>query len=143
MAFLTSDQEQKVIEAIQKAETNSSGEVRVHIEKKCPKKDPISRAKKLFQKLQMHETELRNGIIIYVATDDHLAAIWGDEGIHSILGQDYWESTLSQMIESFKMGEYCEGLVKAVGEIGSKFGEYFPYSEDDNNELDDSISYGE
>jgi uncharacterized membrane protein len=143
MAFLEKHEEQKVVAAIQKAETNSSGEIRVHLEKKCPKKDPIARAKYLFQKLQMHKTELRNGVIIYVATEDHLIAIWGDEGIHKPLGQDYWDSTLAQMTLAFKLGNYCQGLVEAVSDIGEKLRAHFPFQADDKNELDDSISYGE
>ena len=87
MPFLSSDDELAVVQAIQQAEKKTSGEVRVHIEKKCPKKDPIKRATSLFQKLGMHKTELRNGVIVYVATEDHLLAIWGDEGIHTKVGQ--------------------------------------------------------
>ena len=142
MPFLSSDDELAIVQAIQEAEKKTSGEVRVHIEKKCPKKDPIKRAISLFQKLRMHKTDLRNGVIVYVATEDHLLAIWGDEGIHAKVGQEFWESTLITLQEDFKTNQIKNGLTKALLDIGEKLQQHFPYQKDDKNELDDSISYG-
>ena len=142
MPFLSSDDELAIVQAIQEAEKKTSGEVRVHIEKKCPKKDPIKRAINLFQKLRMHKTDLRNGVIVYVATEDHLLAIWGDEGIHAKVGQEFWESTLITLQEDFKTNQIKNGLTKALLDIGEKLQQYFPYQKDDKNELDNSISYG-
>ena len=142
MPFLSSDDELAIVPAIQEAEKKTSGEIRVHIEKKCPKKDPIKRAISLFQKLSMHKTDLRNGVIVYVATEDHLLAIWGDEGIHAKVGQEFWESTLVTLQEDFKTNQIKNGLTKALLDIGEKLQQYFPYQKDDKNELDDSISYG-
>ena len=142
MPFLSSDDELAIVQAIQEAEKKTSGEVRVHIEKKCPKKDPIKRAINLFQKLRMHKTNLRNGVIVYVATEDHLLAIWGDEGIHAKVGQEFWESTLITLQEDFKTNQIKNGLTKALLDIGEKLQQHFPYQKDDKNELDDFISYG-
>ena len=142
MPFLSSDDESAIVQAIQEAEKKTSGEVRVHIEKKCPKKDPVKRAISLFQKLRMHKTDLRNGVIVYVATEDHLLAIWGDEGIHAKVGQEFWESTLITLQEDFKTNQIKNGLTKALLDIGEKLQQHFPYQKDDKNELDDSISYG-
>ena len=142
MPFLSSDDESAIVQAIQEAEKKTSGEFRVHIEKKCPKKDPVKRAISLFQKLRMHKTDLRNGVIVYVATEDHLLAIWGDEGIHAKVGQEFWESTLITLQEDFKTNQIKNGLKKALLDIGEKLQQHFPYKKDDKNELDDSISYG-
>ena len=142
MPFLSSDDESAIVQAIQEAEKKTSGEVRVHIEKKCPKKDPVKRAISLFQKLRMHKTDLRNGVIVYVATEDHLLAIWGDEGIHAKVGQEFWENTLITLQKDFKTNQIKNGLTKALLDIGEKLQQHFPYQKDDKNELDDSISYG-
>ena len=142
MPFLSSDDESAIVQAIQEAEKKTSGEVRVHIEKKCPKKDPVKRAISLFQKLGMHKTDLRNGVIVYVATEDHLLAIWGDEGIHAKVGQEFWENTLITLQKDFKTNQIKNGLTKALLDIGEKLQQHFPYQKDDKNELDDSISYG-
>ena len=142
MPFLSSDDELAIVQAIQEAEKKTSGEVRVHIEKKCPKKDPIKRAINLFQKLRMHKTDLRNGVIVYVATEDHLLAIWGDEGIHVKVGQEFWENTLITLQKDFKTNQIKNGLTRALLDIGEKLQQHFPYQKDDKNELDDFISYG-
>jgi uncharacterized membrane protein len=141
--FLTKEQEQTVIQAIKDAEMATSGEIRVHIEAKCKADDALTRAKEVFAELKMHETELRNGTIIYVATKDHKIAIWGDEGIHSKVGQDFWDQELELITRYFMADDYETGLKEAVLKIGEKLKEYFPYQTDDVNELPDDISYGE
>jgi uncharacterized membrane protein len=142
--FLNEDQEKTIIRAIREAETSSSGEIRVHLEAKCKKDDPIERAKEVFAELKMHETELRNGTIIYVATEDHKIAIWGDEGIHSKVGQNFWNDELDLLTKYFMADDYETGLREAVLRVGEKLREFFPYQgEDDINELSDDISYGD
>lgn len=141
--FLTKEQEQTIISAIQEAESNTSGEVRVHIEDKCKTEDTIERAKQVFVKLGMHNTELRNGVIIYVATRDHKLAVWGDEGIHEKVGQEFWEEEIRLMKKYFQADDYESGLRDAVLMVGEKLKEFFPYQKDDVNELSDDISYGE
>lgn len=141
--FLTKEEEKTIVAAIKDAENNTSGEVRVHIEDRCKAEDPIERAKEVFADLNMHETELRNGVIIYIATKDHKMAIWGDEGIHEKVGQDFWNSEIELMKKYFQADDYESGLRDAILLVGQKLKEFFPYQSDDVNELDDEISYGE
>jgi len=139
--FLSQEQEEHIVEAIQQAEEATSGEIRVHIEKKCSDDSPIKRAKQVFSDLKMHETELRNGVIVYIAWKDHKVAIWGDEGIHDKVGQSFWEEEVELLISYFKKEDYETGISEVVLQIGQKLKEYFPFQEGDVNELSDSISY--
>lgn len=141
--FLNEEQEKSVIRAIREAENNTSGEIRVHLEAKCKPEDPLERAKEVFGELDMHKTELRNGTIIYVATEDHKIAIWGDEGIHEKVGQDFWDDELELITKYFMADDYETGLREAVLKIGEKLRKFFPYQDDDINELSDDISYGD
>lgn len=141
--FLNEDQEKTILRAIREAENNTSGEIRVHIEGKCKSKNPIERAKEVFGELNMHETELRNGTIIYVATKDRKIAIWGDKGIHEKVGQNFWEEELDLITRYFMADDYETGLSEAVLKVGEKLKEFFPYQDDDINELPDDISYGD
>ncbi len=141
--FLTKEEEKTIVAAIKEAENNTSGEVRVHIEDRCKADDPITRAKEVFTELKMHETELKNGVIIYIAAKDHKMAIWGDEGIHKKVGQQFWNSELRLMKKYFQADDYESGLKDAILLVGQKLKEFFPYQSDDVNELDDEISYGE
>ncbi len=140
--FLSKEEEKTIISAIKEAELNTSGEVRVHIEPRCKADDPVTRAKEVFAELGMHETELRNGVIIYVATKDHKMAVWGDKGIHEKVGQAFWEDEIALMKKYFQADDYESGLRDAILMVGEKLKEFFPYQTDDVNELDDEISYG-
>ena len=141
--ILSQEQEKTVMNAIKEAETNTSGEIRVHIEDRCKIGDPIKRAIEMFGGLHMHETELRNGVIVYVAIKDHKLAVWGDEGIHKKVGQNFWNDVLATVQKYFNAKDYETGLSEAILMIGNKLKEYFPYQSNDVNELSDDISYGD
>lgn len=138
--FLTDEQEQSIIDAIAEAENRTSGEVRIHIEHKC-KRDPLVRAARIFHELGMDQTELQNGVLIYIATDDHKAAVYAGKGIHKQVEDGFWNDVLNILLDHFKKGEYEAGIVEAIGKVGSKLRELFPYQESDINELSDEISY--
>ncbi|MTI89133.1 MAG: TPM domain-containing protein [Balneolaceae bacterium] len=139
--FLSKSQEESIVEAIKEAETETSGEIRVHIERKCKAEDPVGRAKEVFAELEMHETELRNGVIVYVASKDHKVAIWGDEGIHQKVGQEFWEEEVKLLVKYFQAEDHETGLKEVVLQIGHKLKENFPYQSDDIDELSNEISY--
>jgi uncharacterized membrane protein len=141
--ILSKEQEKTVMHAIKEAETNTSGEIRVHIEDRCKIGDPIKRAIEMFSELHMHETELRNGVIVYIAIKDHKLAVWGDEGIHKKVGQNFWNDILATVQKYFSAEDYETGLSEAILMIGDKLKEYFPYQSNDVNELSDDISYGD
>jgi uncharacterized membrane protein len=84
MAVFTEEEQQRIQKAVADAEKNTSGEVRVCMEKTCSD-DPLDRAVKYFTQLEMHKTKLRNGVLIYVATVDRKFAIIGDAGINSVV----------------------------------------------------------
>ncbi len=139
--FLTNDEEQSIIKAIQQAEKNTSGEIRVHIEDSTDK-EVMDRALEVFYSLQMDKTELRNGILLYVAVKSKLFAVLGDKGIHEKVPDNYWEEENQMVLSYFKQGKYAEGLSEVIKNIGEKLKIYFPYQSDDVNELSDEISKG-
>lgn len=131
----------QIVEAVKQAELNTSGEIRVHIELRCPE-DVMDRAAYLFEKLGMHKTEMRNGVLFYLAIEDHVFSILGDAGINAVVASDFWESTKQAMIEYFKQGDITGGIVKGISMAGEQLKAYFPYMSDDRNELSDEISFG-
>lgn len=139
-SFLTEKQEQSIIKAIAEAENKTSGEVRVHIEHKT-QREPLERAARIFHELGMDETELQNGVLIYIASDDHKAAVYAGKGIHSQVEDGFWSDVLNILLEHFKNEEYENGIVKAVQKVGNKLKELYPYQSGDVNELTNEISY--
>ncbi len=138
---LNSFEEKQVLEAIAKAELNTSGEIRVHIDKWC-KTDPLFKAKNLFGHLKMDQTKQRNGVLIYIAKEEHKFAIVGDTGINSRVPIDFWDSTKDKMQAKFTPGEFVLGICTGIEEVGRQLKEIFPYQSDDENELPNEISYG-
>ncbi|WP_264522366.1 TPM domain-containing protein [Flavobacterium sp. N1994] len=139
--FLTPEEEQEIVKAIGIAEKNTSGEIRVHIEKENTIA-PIDRAVEVFRKLHMENTKERNGVIIYVAVKSKHFAIYGDQGINEKVGADFWNSTKNIMANHFKNGDFKQGLIEGVLKAGEQLKAHFPYQEDDTNELSNEISKG-
>lgn len=139
--FLTATQEQAIVLAIKNAEKNTSGEIRVHIEK-TTEKPPMERALEVFYALKMDATELKNGVLIYIAVESKKFAILGDEGINKLVPENFWETEKQIILTHFKNNEFTLGLVTAIEEVGNKLKQFFPYQSDDTNELSDEISKG-
>ena len=139
--FLTKEEEQEIVDAICMAEKETSGEIRVHIEKETSKV-PYDRALEVFHLLKMDETELKNGVLIYLAVADKKFVICGDQGIHDIVGADFWESTKEAMAVHFKNGNFKQGLIEGIEKAGNKLSAHFPYEAGDTNELSNEISKG-
>lgn len=137
----SAEEKQVIANAIKNAELNTSGEIRVHIEPKC-KEDVLDHAAFIFEKLKMHETENRNGILFYLSLDDHKFAVIGDAGINQKVGNEFWEIVKNEMIPLFKEGKMVIGLAMGIEKAGVELKKYFPYQSDDKNELDDEISFG-
>ena len=139
--FLTAKEEQEIVEAIRIAELNTSGEIRVHIEKTC-KGDATNRALDLFHTLKMDNTKLQNAVLIYVAIEDKIFVIYGDKGINDVVEDGFWDSTKDIMQAHFKKGEFTKGLIEGVIKSGEQLKTYFPYLDSDSNELTNEISKG-
>jgi len=139
--FFTAEQKIQIINAIKESELNTSGEIRVHIENSC-KIDVLDRAAQIFSQLNMHKTELRNGVLFYVAITDKKFAILGDAGINAKVPENFWESETEVVLNHFKEGKYAEGLAQGILMAGEQLKTHFPYQQDDKNELSDDISFG-
>lgn len=139
--FFTKDDEQEIVKAIGIAETNTSGEIRVHIEHTVSI-DPYDRAVEVFHELNMNKTKLKNGVLIYIAIKDKRFAICGDEGINKLVEADFWESTKDIMLENFKKNRFKEGIIAGVLRAGERLKTYFPHDNNDVNELSNEISQG-
>jgi uncharacterized membrane protein len=138
--FFNQREQQLLIDAITKAESNTSGEIRLHLENFCFGNE-VRVAKRIFKNLRMQETKERNGVLIYIATLSHKVAIIGDEGIHKKLGSPYWDALVEKLINKFKTSNKAEALAESIIECGNQLGKFFPLSSDDKNELSNSISF--
>jgi uncharacterized membrane protein len=137
--FITAEDQDKITEAIRNAEGRTSGEIRVHLEKKC-QSSVLDRAADLFADLGMHKTKLRNGVLFYFAWEDRKFAILGDAGINSVVPDNFWDDIKIRMQVCFRSGHFVEGICEGIEMAGKKLKEKFPRETDDENELSDQVS---
>lgn len=137
--FFTKEDEARIVAAVKDAENRTSGEIRVHLENHTDEPN-LEHAKHIFEKVGMTNTELRNGVLFYLAVQDHQFSIIGDKGINEAVPTDFWDKIRDTMQEHFKKHEFTEGLVRGIEMAGKALKAYFPVSGDDTNELPDEIS---
>ena len=142
-AFLKTLDNERIVAAIRSAEEKSLGEIRVHVtDRKTLKTDVEAAARAQFEKLEMTRTELRNGVLIYVAPQSQSFAVIGDKGIHDCCGEGFWKGIATAMEADFAAGHFTEGIVKGVAEAGRALAENFPRPDAhrDVNELADDVT---
>jgi uncharacterized membrane protein len=145
-AILSEDDLEAIARAVAEAETRTSAELRVHLERRVPRPrrsgapDTLQRARDVFARLEMHRTALRHGVLIYLALDDRQVAIIGDAGIHARVGDAYWPRIRDLMVERLRRGEARAALVDAVRELAGPLARHFPRRPGDEDELSDTVS---
>ena len=137
--FFTKQEKERIVQAVREAERRTSGEIRVYLERKGTKEDPLERAREIFEGLGMARTKKRNGVLIYLSLADRRFAILGDEGIHEKTGGGFWNDVALTIKTFFGRGEFAEGLHAGIRQIGEKLALYFPREKRDTNELPDEI----
>lgn len=128
-----------VVEAIQAAEEITSGEIRVHLDKKGGK-DPFKEAKRVYERLGMTKTKERNGVLIYLCFTRKQIAILGDQGINEKVPEGYWDELYHSMATAFRNEQYGQGICEAIERIGEKLSAHFPVNADNPNELSNEIT---
>jgi uncharacterized membrane protein len=138
--FFSAAEKNAIVNAIRKAESQTSSEIRVHVEDNC-ESDVINRAIAVFNKIGMQKTPLRNAVLIYIAVADRKFAVIGDEAMNNKVAPDYWTTISMQLGNSFKNGHYGKGVMDAIETIAATLSAHFPILKSDTNDLPDDISF--
>jgi uncharacterized membrane protein len=140
--FLTETQLTSLVEAIQTAEKNSTGEIRIHIDSKIDsKKENAKAAFDVFKTLCMNKTTERNAVLFHINFEQKYLTIIGDKGIHQKVRQKFWDDLHDKTTLEFGKGKYFEGLKNAVLETGIELKKHFPITGNHSNELPDEITF--
>ena len=139
--MLSEEHQNLILQAIHHAELQTSGEIRVHVESHCVG-HPIDRAKDVFFQLEMHKTDLQNGVLVYLAIKDRKFSIIGDKGIDAKVPAEFWDTIRDEMRAYLAKNEFGVGLAHGVKRTGEVLAAFFPYEKGDINELSNEISFG-
>ncbi|HEV2055132.1 MAG TPA: TPM domain-containing protein [Methylomirabilota bacterium] len=140
-AILSDDDLAAITRAVTEAEGHTSAEVRVHFDHSC-EGDALQQAIKVFERLGMHRTAARNGVLVYVSVTDRKLAVIGDKGIHERVGEAYWQGLVDAVRERLRQQQSRDGLIHALAEVGRELGRHFPRRPGDKNELSNDVSTG-
>jgi uncharacterized membrane protein len=144
--FLSGEDFVAITKAIVAAEALTSAELRVHVERRVPRRlfrrtpGPIARARHVFERLGMHRTAERHGVLIYLAAEDRKLAVVGDAGIHARVGDALWRDVSARMVERLRQGTPRAAITDAIEELGHALATHYPRRPDDRNELSDQVT---
>lgn len=137
---LTADDNQMVEQTIAEVEKQTSAEIKVVVLQHCWI-DIREKARQQFHKLELHQTDQRNAVMILLVTRNREFLVYGDKGIHEKVGPEFWLQTRDAMLDEFKQGRIAQGLCVGIRTIGEQLNDHFPISKDDRNELDNEVVY--
>jgi len=140
--FLSKLEHDRILQAIRDAESKTSGEIRVFIQRGKLGIDPLHAAQKKFHKLGMHKTPERNAVLIFVAPRVHKFAVVGDEAVHQKCGEEFWQRLVDGMREHFRNEKFSQALVEAIEETGTALASHFPKRSTSSDRLSDEIVEG-
>src|SRR5437899_3643715 len=137
--FLSKLEHARIVHAIREAESNTSGEIRVYVQRGKLNADPLIVAQKQFQKLHMNKTQERNAVLIFVAPRARKFAVVGDKALHEKCGDEFWQRIVEGMRTHFQNEKFNHALIEAINEIGKLLAAHFPKRSTPSNELSDEI----
>ena len=140
--FLSKVEHDRIVQAIREAESKTSGEIRVFIQRGKLNADPLIAAQKKFHQLRMHANHERNAVLIFVAPRAHKFAVVGDKAIHEKSGDQFWQRIVDGMRAHFQNEKFSHALVEAIKEIGKLLAAHFPKRPANANELPDQVMEG-
>ena len=129
--------------AIGVSEKTHDGELRIAVEAGLDLlplikgQSPRERALEVFSNLRVWDTEHNSGVLIYVQLIDHRIEIVADRGIGAKVEQQQWESICRRIEQAFKLGQFEQGMLSAIGETTGLLARHFPPLGDIRNELPD------
>lgn len=137
--FLSKVDHARIVQAIREAERNTSGEIRVFVQRGNLKANPLIAAQRKFHQLGMHKTRERNAVLLFVAPRAHRFAVVGDKAIHEKCGDEFWQRIVERMQTHFQNEKFSDALLEAVNEVGSVLTRHFPQTGRNTNELPDDL----
>jgi uncharacterized membrane protein len=137
--FLSKLEHDRIVQAIKDAESQTSGQIRVYIQRGNLNGDPLIAAQKKFHRLRMHKTAERNAVLIFVAPRARKFAVVGDKAIHGKSGEQFWRRLVDGMRAHFQGEKFSHAIVEAIEEAGQALAIHFPKRSTSSVELPGEI----
>ncbi|MER2537299.1 MAG: TPM domain-containing protein [Rhizobiaceae bacterium] len=96
-------------------------------------------AARQFLARNVHITERRTGVLIFVSLAERHAEVIADAGIDGRVDEHAWTGIVAGLTEAARRDRLADGFVEAVKAAGTLLAAHFPRRADDVNELDDHL----
>ena len=130
----------KIERAVGEAERRTAAEIRVALIHSRKQSDIRDEAVEQFQKLGMHRTAERSGVLILLAAKEKEFIVFADEGINRLVDEGAWETVKAGMEARFRDGEFLDGILDGISGAAELLSEHFPWHEGVENELPDEVA---
>ncbi|MFC4311055.1 TPM domain-containing protein [Steroidobacter flavus] len=127
--------------AITDTEKTHGGEIRIALEASLEPSElfsdlaPRQRALQVFSQLGVWDTELNNGVLIYVLWADRDVEIVADRGFNGRVSAQEWAEVCQRMEQLFSQGSAAAAVIAGIQATGALISRHFPGG--DRNELPD------
>jgi len=92
-----------------------------------------------FQRLELHRTEERTGVLLFVSLFERRVVVLGDKGIHAKVGDAQWARTRDAVLAGIDREGLATGLVDGIHACGEVLTKHFPVADGDRNEVPDRL----
>lgn len=138
--FLTPNEQAQLQQAVTDAEAQTSAQIKVVMVRHCWGK-LHDKAVSLFHKHGLDALPLRNGVLILLVLANRELLLYGDQGIHAKVPENFWIDIHEQMIQAFKANDMGTGLTLGIKQIGQQLSIHFPRGINHGNPIDDQIAF--
>lgn len=141
--YLSDEDLDLIVKEISKAESKTSGEIRLSIKTKRGYREKELSTRQLamaeFFLLNMNQTKDKTGVLFFILFDEHKFEIIADEGINSKISESEWKLLSENITDFFKQDKYKEGIIFVIEKVGERLALEFPIQSDDKNELSNDV----
>jgi putative membrane protein len=97
------------------------------------------RAVEQFLAQNLHTTEGRTGVLIFVSVAERHGEVLADTGIDAKVPPGTWQSIVNELTTHIGRGAPADGFVRAITAVGQHLAQHFPPGSADPNELPDHL----
>jgi len=92
-----------------------------------------------FHRYELHRTQARTGVLLFVSLLERRAVVLADSGIDARVEPEQWTRTIELVLDGIRRGSLRAGLESGIHSAGEVLARHFPVEAGDRNELPDRV----
>lgn len=92
-----------------------------------------------FYRKGLHRTRNQTGILVFISLLERKVRIMGDRGIHTKIGQSFWNARADELVKGIREGNTVHALTEVLDKCGAELAIHFPCGADNPDEVPDDV----